>query len=122
MASAIGKGTITLKGSVDGKLVTILLTDVLHIPEACTNLVSHAQLDKRGVSAEFPGSGCLLLSLKGQAIISGTLENDLYKLDLMPCKGLSVTNISEEYEDTHILAAFGNNDLDFTIADWDMQA
>jgi hypothetical protein len=85
IASAIGKGTVMLKGSVNGELVTVTLTDVLHIPKACTNLVSHAQLDKKGVIAEFLGSGHLLLSVNSHAIISGLLVNDLYKLDLTPC-------------------------------------
>lgn len=109
-AMAIGKGSVTLKGSLRGEIRTFTLNNVLHIPAARSNLVSQSQLDKRGVGAYFGGGGKLMLTMAGNDIISGALRGDLYRLDITP-----VVNPSDSI-DPQILAVPNSTQPGFCTA------
>jgi gag-polypeptide of LTR copia-type len=78
---AIGCGTVRLRGQCNGRSTTVLLTHVLHIPAARSNLISGVRLDKVGVTAVL-GGGTATLSLHGQKIIEGTIHNDMFRLNI----------------------------------------
>lgn len=84
-AAAVGKGTIKLEASCDGRKTTITLTDVLHVPAARCNLVSQSQLDRHGVQS-CTGNGTIILSKSGHRFLDGHLSRDLYRLNLTPVK------------------------------------
>lgn len=80
-AVAIGQGSVRLEGRHKQTKCTILLTNVLHIPAAQTNLISGVQLDKAGVVSTL-GHNSIFLSTNNEVIVSGTVVNDMYRLDV----------------------------------------
>jgi hypothetical protein len=80
---AIGIGSVDLIGSHDGAKSAIRLRNVLHIPSARSNLISQIQLDKIGVTAKM-GRGRIVLEKEGRVIISGNVQSDMYRLDVVP--------------------------------------
>jgi hypothetical protein len=80
-ALAVGRGTVRLEGHYLEQTSPILLTNVLHIPAARSNLISGVQLDKAGVTSTL-GNNSIVLSIHGNIIVNGTLYNDMYRLNL----------------------------------------
>jgi hypothetical protein len=81
-AIAIGRGTVRLEGwNNDNKRHSILLGNVLHIPAAHSNLISSIQLDKAGVVTTL-GNKSIQLSVNNKTLISGSIVNDMYRLNL----------------------------------------
>ena len=80
-ATAIGWGTVCLVGHYNNKKCTILLTNVLHIPAAHTNLVSGIQLDKARVVSTL-GHNSIFLSANNKIIVGGSIKNNMYCLNL----------------------------------------
>ena len=78
---AIGCGTMHVQGQCENRLTTILLTHVLHIPAARSNLISGVCLNKVGVTAIL-GDDTATLSLHGQKIFEGTIYNDMFRLNV----------------------------------------
>jgi hypothetical protein len=78
---AVGCGSVRLRCNYGGRTYSILLTNVLHIPAARSNLISGVRLDKAGVTSTL-GNGTVTLSLHGSPIISGNIQNDMYRLNL----------------------------------------
>ena len=89
----VGNGNfldILCRGSLDfhnksGRLDT--LRNVLYIPGLHVNLVSIGKLQQRNLTTSFPGSSsttkhAFIKNKKGQRILSATLENSLYKMDM----------------------------------------
>jgi hypothetical protein len=81
-ATAIGRGTIRLRGQHNNHTSTILLTNILHIPAAQTNLISGVQLDRAGVISTL-GHHSIVLSKNNKTILSGSVINDMYHLNLV---------------------------------------
>jgi hypothetical protein len=88
-AVVIGKGNVCLEGDHNGQKCSILLTNVLHIPAAHTNLVSGLQLDKASIVSTL-GHNTIFLSLNNKVIISGSVINDMYCLNLQIVPPISV--------------------------------
>jgi hypothetical protein len=80
-AVAIGRGSVRLEGQHNSKKCSILLNDVLHIPAARTNLISGIQLDRAGVVSTL-GNKSITLSTNNHIIVSGSVVNDMYRLNL----------------------------------------
>ena len=78
---AVSCGSVRLRCNYGGRTYSILLTNVLHIPAARSNLISGVRLDKAGVTSTL-GNGTVTLSLHGSPIISGHIQNDMYRLNL----------------------------------------
>ena len=78
---ATGCGTVRLESCHGSQVHNIMLQNVLHVPMACTNLVSSIQLDKAGVTSTL-GNGLILLMANGKTIIEGRIVKDMYHLDL----------------------------------------
>jgi hypothetical protein len=58
---AIGHGTVRLRCKIGDNQTWILLTDVLHIPAARSNLISGIRLDNAGVTTTL-GNGAIMLT------------------------------------------------------------
>jgi gag-polypeptide of LTR copia-type len=80
-ATAIGRGSVRLEGQYNNQTRTFLLNNVLHIPAARSNLISGIQLDKAGVVSTL-GNKTIYLSINNNIIISGSIFNDMYRLNL----------------------------------------
>jgi hypothetical protein len=80
-AAAIGRGTVRVAGRYGSQVTYIILSNVLHIPAARSNLISGPQLDRVGVTATL-GNGLAILSFQGRDIIGGALFDDMYRLNL----------------------------------------
>jgi hypothetical protein len=79
--TAIGRGTVRLEGYHERDKCSILLRNVLHIPDARTNLISGIELDKAGVVAT-QGHSTIHLSFGNKILVSGALVNDMYRLNV----------------------------------------
>ena len=96
---------------------SILLNNVLHIPAAHSNLISGVQLDKAGVVSTL-GNNSILLSVNNKVLISGTVVNDMYRLNLTVIRPNPISlashlspltlhsRISPTASSTHIPSAF----------------
>ncbi|TDL16328.1 hypothetical protein BD410DRAFT_844467 [Rickenella mellea] len=79
--SAIGRGTIRLQGSYNGRHSMILLENVLHIPAARSNLISGVLLGKSGIITTL-GANAVTLSVNGTPVVGGRVINEMYRLDV----------------------------------------
>ena len=114
---AIGRGTVHLQARCGNRTTTILLTNVLHIPAARSNLVSGIQLNNIGVGTLLINDTATL-ALHGQTIVEGKIHNEMFCLNfnivypksrsllaridkppLLSCLGPSVTVVSPERAD-----------------------
>jgi hypothetical protein len=80
-AVAIGCSSVRLEGHYNNKNHPILLNNALHIPAACTNLVSGIQLDKASVTSML-GNNKIFLSINNRILVSGSIVNNMYRLDM----------------------------------------
>ena len=82
---AIGQGTVRLtvhlQARCGNRTTTILLTNVLHIPAARSNLVSGIQLNNVGVGALLINNTATL-ALRGQTIVEGKIHNEMFRLNV----------------------------------------
>ena len=76
---AIGQGSVCLEGRYGTQRCTVVLTNVLHIPAARSNLISSVQLDKAGVVSTL-GNKTITLSVNGKPLVGGEIVNDMYRL------------------------------------------
>ena len=77
----IGRGTVQLESRHGREVHNIILHNILHMPAACTNLVSGIQLDKAGVMTML-SNGLLALATNGRTIVEGKIINNMYRLHL----------------------------------------
>ena len=80
-ASAVGKGTVSMKIILKGKAVTCLLTDALHIPELGHNLISVSTMDAKGMETNFFNGQCRVTK-NGRLLAEGFRNKGLYFLRL----------------------------------------
>jgi hypothetical protein len=78
---ATGRGTVRVEGRYGDRASSIRLTDVLHVPQAESNIISGVQLDKAGVTATL-GNGRVTLSFQGANIVDGKICDELYRLNM----------------------------------------
>ena len=77
----IGRGNVRLCCTYNDRVTkTIVLTDILHIPAARSNLVSNVHLDKMGIFATL-GDGGITLLFQGSPLVSGSLHHEMYQLN-----------------------------------------
>ena len=76
----LGRGTISLDCSVQGKRVGVTLLNVLHVPDMGVNLLSVGKLLDADIAVGFHKTGCALT--KDDLKLTGTRNRDLFFLDL----------------------------------------
>jgi hypothetical protein len=81
IAFAVGCGTVRLRVRCGNQESSILLTNVLHLPIAHSNLVSGLGLDDSGLEAWLIKRAVLLLK-DGVRVITGAVHNNMYQLDV----------------------------------------
>ena len=114
---AIGRGTVRLWCTYGGRESSILLTNILHIPAARSNLISGVRLDLAGVTATL-GNGSILLSLRGEPVVSGSIHHDMYCLNfkiVRPNKPAHQSNQTFAH-----IASLDARQPDFYITSWDI--
>ena len=79
--TAIGHGNIQLCTKHGAQSSTLLLTNVLHIPHARSNLISGTQLAKHNVFATLRDDG-LMLSLHGIPFLDSSVQRGMYQLNV----------------------------------------
>ena len=79
--SAVGSGSVRVHAKYYGRVSSLLFTSVLHIPAARSNLISGVELDNAGVIATL-GHGRATLSYSGTNLISGQIQDGMYRLDV----------------------------------------
>ena len=83
--TAIGRGSVRLTSHPTYHHSSILLTNVLHIPLARSNLVSGTQLHDRDVFATL-GNHSLTLSHNGSIFLDGIVEHGMVRLQTKPIR------------------------------------
>jgi hypothetical protein len=80
-AMAIGRGTVRVEARCGTRKSIVTLRHVLHIPATRSNLISGTILAKAGVTATLADPSAVL-ALNGTPIISGEMQNDMFRLDM----------------------------------------
>jgi hypothetical protein len=83
--TAIGRGSVCLRSRFGIRPSSFLLTNVLHIPQAHSNLISGAQLAQHGVVTTL-GKQNAILTYNGVFIMSGYVERGMYRLNTKPIR------------------------------------
>ena len=80
---SVGKGSVKLTVTVDGKSRIQEINDVYLVPNLGTNLISISTLDKKGFETRFKNGKGKILNEEGTPLAESTLQNNgLYLLDL----------------------------------------
>lgn len=83
-ALVMGKGTVHLSILVNSASKACELYNVLYAPDLDYNLVSISSLDKKGFTTTFSNARCRI-EHDGRILATGSMFNNLYKLDMDPC-------------------------------------
>lgn len=81
----IGLGKVKLPVIVDGHTRSVVLTDVLHVPQIKGNLISVARLQDKGMVTETtisPARKALIISYQGRKVGVASREGDSFVLDM----------------------------------------
>lgn len=85
----------------------LLIKNVQYVPDLCVNLLSVSQIVKKGNTVVFSEDGCIVYNKENRVIATGSLENDLFKLNTT--RDASLSAVSSD-------SAFGaTNDADITL-------
>jgi hypothetical protein len=114
VTQALGRGTVELIATYNGSRTKLILTNVLHMPQARNNLISGVQLARAGIASHLDADGAKLLNTKtGQYFCSGTLKT-FFELNIQ-CTPVNAPNVSA----TNAPDAVKPLDEDFGTVNWD---
>jgi hypothetical protein len=115
VAQALGRGTVELVATYNGSKTKLILTNVLHMPEARNNLISGVQLARAGIASHLDADGPKLLNSKtGKYFCSGSLKT-FFELDVQ-CTPPHTPIVSS----TNASLTEKTLDEDFGTVDWDI--
>ena len=80
-ANAVGRGTVIIDFSENGRTIPHRLKEVLHVPDAPNCLISGARIDEAGGSFSGGNGKCVIKDKSGSIIGRGTKMGRLYLLD-----------------------------------------
>lgn len=83
--TAIGRGSVRITSHPNYHHSSILLTNVLHIPLARSNLISSGQLGERDVVATL-AKRTFALSHRGKTFLDGVVEHGMFRLQTTPIR------------------------------------
>ena len=78
----LGRGTIKLESTVNGKSHTITLKDVVHAPDAPFNLISISRALETGIEVLFASRSVKFRAPNKAIIMEGTMLNQLFEMDI----------------------------------------
>lgn len=81
-ATIEGTGELLIQGKIDGKHKNFKLLNVLYVPTNKQCLISCSKLDKAGGRLTYGNRPCRFYNRDGIMIAKGTLERNLYKIDV----------------------------------------
>lgn len=81
--AAAGYGTVSLPVYVSGCKDSLLLRNILHVPDIAMNLVSASCLSEYG-TVSIAGNICQLKSLSGQVLLEASRQRHLYHVNQSP--------------------------------------
>jgi len=102
----IGRGTVRVQGQFGNRTTPILLANAPHIPAARANLISGPQLDNAGVTSTL-GDGLAILSKGGINIVGGSLQNEMYKLNMTIVRPSSMRPLSSRLSPPNLISRIG---------------
>ena len=80
-AIAVGRGTVIVNFSVNGKIIPHQLKDVIHLPNAPNCLISATRIDDAGGSHGGGNGKCFIKDKTGKTVGTGVKKGKLYLLD-----------------------------------------
>jgi hypothetical protein len=92
---ALGKGTVVLEASKDGKSTTTALHDTLYAPEAVNNLFSISRVDDAGGSSNFANGKVEIRDKQGHVTLQGEKRYRLYWLDAKAKLEVNQVNVAD---------------------------
>ena len=103
MVEAIGKGSILVETRVKGRVRSIRMHDVLHVPKMHSNLLLVSKLISRGLKVHFNSLGCVVRTSNGEMLAVASLESNLYQLDTNVMNGAETSSLARSDENSHSL-------------------
>ena len=94
----IGLGKVRLLVSVEGHTRSIVLTDVLHVPQIRGNLISIARLQDKGIVVETtvpPARKALIIKHQGRIVGIASRIGDTFVLDMPIDRAFPVRQITD---------------------------
>jgi hypothetical protein len=82
-AQAVRKGKIVMEATYNGTKHRFSVSNALHIPTACCNLISGSRIDRKEVSTQTGNSKITYLNAAGVPFASGGIMRDLYRMDVV---------------------------------------
>jgi hypothetical protein len=79
---AIGKRSIKATMQVEGKVLFITITQVIHVPKMKNSLISVNKLVSEGLKVEFDKDGCKVNNVHGTVVVEAQKEKNLYLLNV----------------------------------------
>lgn len=76
-------GSVKQRVLNDGKASDIIMNNVHHVPNICTNLLSVSQMVKNNKSVLFTNDGCKIFDKNWNVMATASLVNDLFKLNVV---------------------------------------
>lgn len=78
-----GVGSLNLSVyTANNNVSNIEVTEVLHVPDLSTNLLSVSQMVRNGNSVLFNGDGCKIYDVRNDLIATASLKDNMYKLNV----------------------------------------
>ena len=93
MVEAVGKGSILVETQAKGQM-RITIHDVLHVPKLHANLLSVSKLASKGLKVHFNVMGCVVRAQSGEMLAMGSMEANLYQLELKKVNGAKVSTLA----------------------------
>lgn len=75
-------GEIEMRSCIEGETKSIIVYDVMCVPQLTTNLLSVSQLVRRGNTVLFDENGCRILNAHNELIAVGEIYNNMYRLKI----------------------------------------
>ena len=72
----------------------IAIHDVLHVPKLHANLLSVSKLASKGLKVHFNVMGCIVRAQSGKMLAMGSMEANLYQLELKKVNGAEVSTLA----------------------------
>lgn len=79
--SIVGIGSVTKILPVEGRLVSMTFTNVLHTPDLSANLISVSRLDSMGCTTTFGGGKFVVRDKNGKSCLEGQMVNRMYMVN-----------------------------------------
>lgn len=118
--TAVGKGNLMFRSTLNGRERTFLIQDILFCEDMRCNLISGSMLDRNGVRMLFGGGKCSISSSKGTLLAIGNLIRGLYRMEIEPIAGSGPNDhhIAYRISDGPLKPGLHCNQEERTLTEW----